>query len=95
MLIVAPSFLRFIWHQEILRWLRHPAGIREKDVQIIVSSKDHWRPSALIYIMSYDLASKMGEDLETLKFKVCIADEAHYLKSRDSKRSVTLLPILT
>lgn len=45
--------------------------------------------------MSYDLASKMGEDLETLKFKVCIADEAHYLKSRDSKRSVTLLPILT
>jgi SNF2 family DNA or RNA helicase len=37
----------------------------------------------------------MGEDIETLKFKVCIADEAHYLKSRDSKRSVTLLPILT
>lgn len=46
LLIVAPSFLRFIWQQEILRWLRHPAGIREKDVQIIVSSKDHWRPSA-------------------------------------------------
>ena len=29
------------------------------------------------------------------QFKACIADEAHYLKSKDSKRSQTLLPILT
>ena len=34
-------------------------------------------------------------ELNTLKFKCCIADEAHYLKTRDSKRSTTLLPILT
>ena len=34
-------------------------------------------------------------ELQTLNFKCCIADEAHFLKSRDSKRSLTLLPILT
>lgn len=28
-----------------------------------------------------------------MKFKVCIADEAHYLKSRDAKRSKALIPI--
>ena len=27
-------------------------------------------------------------------FKACIADEAHYLKSKDAKRSKVLLPIL-
>lgn len=30
-----------------------------------------------------------------MRFKCTIADEAHYLKSRDSKRSQKLLPILT
>ena len=30
-----------------------------------------------------------------MKFKACIADECHYLKSRDSKRSKNLIPILS
>lgn len=44
--------------------------------------------------MSYDLATKKCEEIEKKNFKVCIADEAHYLKSRDSKRSKYLMPIL-
>lgn len=45
--------------------------------------------------MSYDLATKRCEEIESRKFKVCVADESHYLKSRDSKRSKVLIPILT
>jgi SNF2 family DNA or RNA helicase len=33
------------------------------------------------------LATKKYEEIEKKNFKAIIADEAHYLKSRDSKRS--------
>ena len=36
----------------------------------------------------------MSELLGKLNFKVVIVDEAHYLKSRESKRSQHLLPII-
>jgi SWI/SNF-related matrix-associated actin-dependent regulator 1 of chromatin subfamily A len=45
--------------------------------------------------MSYELASKRAQDLEDLNFQICIADEAHYLKSRDAKRTKKLMPILS
>jgi SWI/SNF-related matrix-associated actin-dependent regulator 1 of chromatin subfamily A len=93
LLIVVPSFLKQIWRLEILKWL-YP-DVTEKDIQIIESAKDRWRYEASVYILSYDLAHKVEQDLKTLNFKCCIADEAHFLKSRDSKRSLTLLPILT
>ena len=44
--------------------------------------------------MSYDLASRRHLDLAELNFQACIADEAHYLKSRGAKRTKTLMPIL-
>lgn len=44
--------------------------------------------------MSYDLAQRRHEELKEQHFQCIIADEAHYLKSRDSKRSVNLIPIL-
>lgn len=36
----------------------------------------------------------MADILEYMGFRMIIVDEAHYLKSRDSKRSKNLLPIL-
>lgn len=33
--------------------------------------------------MSYEIATKFVDKLEKLKFKVAIADEGHYMKSRD------------
>ena len=44
-------------------------------------------------IISYDLAWKMKESLDV--FKVAIADEAHYLKNTDNKRSSVLVPYLS
>ena len=48
-----------------------------------------------IYIISYDLATKKTDEIMKKNAKVFIADEAHYLKSRDAKRSKALIPILT
>lgn len=44
-------------------------------------------------IVSYDLAWKIKDLLET--FKVVIADQAHYLKNTGNKRSDNLCPYLS
>ena len=58
------------------------------------TGKDVWSTDACIYIFSYDLASKRSNEIEKRSFACPIADEAHYLKSRDAKRSQVLIPIL-
>jgi hypothetical protein len=40
----------------------------------------------LICIVSYDLMSKMADEAQKKNYRVVIADEAHYLKSGDTKR---------
>ena len=85
LLIVAPSSLRYTWKDEITKWI--PTLNGEKDIQLFKKGKDVWSSDACIFIFSYDLATKRAAEIEKRGFKVCIADEAHYLKSRDSKRS--------
>ena len=45
--------------------------------------------------MSYGLVSKLEDNIIKMNFKIAIADEAHYLKNSKSKRSETLIPILS
>ena len=40
------------------------------------------------------MATKRASEIEARAFTCAIADEAHYLKSRDAKRSQQLIPIL-
>ena len=47
-----------------------------------------------VFIISYELAAKRGAEIKKLNFKMCIADEVHYLKSKDTKRTRALLPLL-
>ena len=91
MLIICPSSLKYTWREEILRWVKH---FKFREVQLIDTGKDMFDPQAKIFILSYDLASRRHEELSRLKFNSAIADEAHYLKSFDSKRSKVLTPIL-
>ena len=60
----------------------------------MMSGKESFDPNSLIFIMSYQLATKRSQELDMLKVKSIIADEAHYLKARDSQRSKNLLPLL-
>jgi SWI/SNF-related matrix-associated actin-dependent regulator of chromatin subfamily A-like protein 1 len=80
-----------VWQDEIFRWLDF---IPKSAVQIIHSLNDKIDYKASFTIVSYTLACKMGELIRRMKFQIVIADEAHYLKSRDSQRSKMLVPIL-
>ena len=51
------------------------------------------RENTKILIISYELAWKYKEILR--EFKVAIVDEAHYLKNSGTKRTDTLVPLLT
>lgn len=91
LLILCPSSLKYIWRDEILKWVH---CLKFHDIQLFDSGKDVFNPKCRIFIISYDLATRRYQELESKKFNACIADEAHYLKSWDSKRSKVLSPIL-
>ena len=92
-LIICPSSLKFVWRDEILKWI--PDINDDKiNIQIFKSSKDDFKCGVKIYIMSYDLTIKLEEKIIEKNFKFIIADEAHYLKSPDAKRTKCLMPII-
>ncbi|KAJ3042490.1 SWI/SNF- matrix-associated actin-dependent regulator of chromatin sub A-like protein 1 [Rhizophlyctis rosea] len=80
------------WQAEIRKWLK----VEEDSIQVIFTSKDLLRNDVQFIIISYDLASKDGiaAQLHAAKFKIVVADESHYLKSRDAKRTKMVLPLL-
>jgi len=59
-----------------------------------LKSTDDFDPNCCIYIMSYVLATKLAAFINKKNFRMCICDEVHYLKSRDSQRSRYLVPLL-
>lgn len=79
------------WKDEIFRWIPE---LNSNEVQIIAKSKVEIKANIKVLVTSYDLASKMWENIEDYNFKVVIADEAHYLKNPDAKRTETLVPII-
>jgi len=92
-LIICPSSLKYNWREEILTWLRDILKSKES-VQVIKKSQDDFKRGKSFYIISYDLCMRMKEKLEEINFNFIIADEAHYLKSRDAKRTKIIVPLM-
>ena len=91
-LVICPSSLKFAWRDEITNWLSEI--IDSNEVQVIKHSKNEFKDNIKYYIISYDLSVRMIEKIIEKKFQYIIADEAHYLKSRTAKRTMSLTPIL-
>ena len=91
-LIICPASLKFVWRDEILKWI--PDINNDKDIQIFKSGKDEFISDEKFYIMSYDLTVKFEQKIIDKQFNFIIADEAHYLKSLEAKRTKCLLPII-
>ncbi|CAI2377978.1 unnamed protein product [Moneuplotes crassus] len=97
LLILCPSSLKLNWQDELLKWVpegKEDYNINQEDIQIVHKNKDKFEKGKKIYIISYDIATNKGDDIARLKFKVCLCDEAHALKNRESKRSKNLVPLL-
>ena len=91
-LIICPSSLKFAWRDEVSHWLSEL--VDKKEIQVIKNSKNDFKENIKYYIISYELSVRMIEKIAEKNFQYIIADEAHYLKSRTAKRTMSLTPIL-
>eukprot|EP00960_Hanusia_phi_P032149 749710-Hanusia_phi.AAC.2 len=91
LLIVCPSSMRCMWSQEMVNWL--PGELTTDDVNTIYNGRDAVG-NHLVTVISYDLFCKFAPEISAMNFKVMIADESHYLKNPNAKRSKTILPYI-
>ncbi|TPX67067.1 hypothetical protein SpCBS45565_g04045 [Spizellomyces sp. 'palustris'] len=91
-MVICPSSLRLTWQAEICKWLDLP----EETIQVIFASKDRVSSERHFVITSYDLASRedIKKQLEKAKYQIVVADESHFLKSREAKRTKKIVPLL-
>ena len=75
LLILCPSFLKYSWRHEILKWL---PGFDLDRIQILGNEREQFRPNTSILIVNFDLAVIMLWRLQQLQLRVCIVDEAHW-----------------
>ncbi|KAH8494976.1 hypothetical protein H0E87_018232 [Populus deltoides] len=104
-LILAPSSLRLHWASTIHQWLDIPSsdilvvlsqssGSNRAGFNIVSSSRSTIHLDGLFNIISYDAVPKLQNKLMTSEFKVVIADESHFLKNAQAKRTTASLPVI-
>jgi SWI/SNF-related matrix-associated actin-dependent regulator of chromatin subfamily A-like protein 1 len=91
LLIVCPSSLRLNWKEELLTWLGE--DIDASEINVVMKGSDCDRRFEAVNIVSYELVQKVSER-QLRRCNFVIADESHYLKSTDSKRTKFLTPII-
>lgn len=85
-LIVCPASLKLNWAREIGSWLIRPIPV------YVVDSKTEnipWEAESGIFIMNYDIAYKFP--IKKHGWDLFVMDEAHRVKSRKARRTVSLL----
>lgn len=89
-LIVCPATLKLNWRNEVKNWL-----VRKFSVEV-VDKNQLINPESQVVIVNYEmLKGRVLESVMSRRWDVLIVDEAHYLKSRTSKRTKVLLGDVT
>lgn len=89
-LVICPASIKYNWRDEFMRWI---PGLEKKDFYIL-KSKRTMKNAAKVWIASYNMAMLLDEMLCSKILNVVIADECHYLKNYNAKRTKNILPIL-
>ncbi|XP_010524600.1 PREDICTED: SWI/SNF-related matrix-associated actin-dependent regulator of chromatin subfamily A-like protein 1 isoform X2 [Tarenaya hassleriana] len=105
-LVLAPSSLRLHWATMIQQWLHIPpsdivvvlpqvSGSNKSGFTIVSSTtKSSIHLDGVFNIISYDVVPKLERILMSSDFKVVIADESHFLKNAQAKRTNASLPVI-
>lgn len=89
-LVICPASIQLNWRDEFLKWV---PGLERKDFYIVKTRKS-MKNSSKVWIASYNMATLLEESLCSKAINVVIADECHYLKNHNARRTKNLLPIL-
>lgn len=87
-LVIVPANLKLNWKKEIQKSL----DVHESDIVVLAGRKSNQEQnitSAKFVIINYDILKYREAELLTNKFQSCIIDEAHYLGSFDSGRTIS------
>lgn len=105
-LVITPSSLRLQWASMIQQWLNIPSsdilvvlsqygGSNRAGFKIVYSNlKAAVHLDGVFNIISYDVVPKIQDILLASEFKIVIADESHFLKNAQAKRTNASLPVL-
>ncbi|XP_074565416.1 uncharacterized protein LOC141821928 isoform X1 [Curcuma longa] len=105
-LVITPSSLRIQWAFMIQQWLNIPSA----DILVVLSQSggsnkagfkivsSHLKSSihldGVFNIVSYDVIPKIQDILLASEFKIVVADESHFMKNAQAKRTIACIPIL-
>ncbi|XP_064958026.1 uncharacterized protein LOC135608880 isoform X5 [Musa acuminata AAA Group] len=105
-LVVTPSSLRLQWASMIQQWLNissadilvvlsQHGGSNKAGFKIVFSNlKSNIHLDGVFNIVSYDVVPKIQDILLASEFKIVIADESHFMKNAQAKRTNACLPVL-
>lgn len=77
-LVICPASLKLNWKRETEKWLQ------EKEITLI---GDKGWEKAYVTISNYDILFKYYNTLSSIRYKVLIIDECHYIKNLKAKRT--------
>lgn len=83
-LVVCPASLKMNWFRELHRWLVRPRTVFIADAKVFPDLQDG------IVVINYDVLDKHRDQIRTTEWDCIIADESHYCKNADSKRTKVL-----
>ncbi|KAM6945678.1 DNA annealing helicase and endonuclease ZRANB3 [Aplochiton taeniatus] len=96
LLVVVPSSLKYLWMEEMERWI---PDLNPGDINLVENKSDTTGiSSSKVTVLGYGLlttdARPLVEALTRQRFQVVVVDESHYLKSRSAARSKILVPLI-
>ena len=89
-LIVCPSILKYNWLKEARKWMigHITAYIYEsKKIRYYKARLTNHDKNTVLHIINYDILEKFKDRLLDLPINFFIADESHYIKNQDAKRT--------
>nr|XP_032817911.1 DNA annealing helicase and endonuclease ZRANB3 isoform X1 [Petromyzon marinus] len=96
MLVVVPSSLKYLWIEELEKWVPEllPGDIHLVENKTDIRAVTESRVTVLGYGLLTADATLLVEALQRRRFQVVLVDESHYMKTRTATRSCLLLPLV-
>lgn len=82
-LIICPASVK-------LNWAREFAMSSDLTVHVITGSKPSPLPRAHVYVINYNLVPAWKDELAKVGLMTIVCDESHYIKTRDSDRTLAI-----
>jgi len=89
-LIICPSILKYNWLKEARKWMIGHITVyiyESKKIRYYEKRLTNHDKNTVLHIINYDILEKFKERLMEIPFNFFVADESHYMKNQEAKRT--------